>query len=303
MRYNYLLQLIIPLCLFFLLAGLNNKAHAYKKMLGDTTTWKVLYFWSGTFEIICHGDTIINSKNYKILHYDDPDDINPTRLFFLREDSLEKRVWVLPQDSVNEKILYDFSLDIGDSIYLDFHPANEFYFPSGWYYVESITNYNLISSTVNKFTLYQKSNPVYKVYWLEGVGNTYSPIYTLEQKIEPNYPEVLCMFQDSEDIYRHPTWDTCSYFNTSANFDLTKEKMVDIYPNPNSGKFVLKIELQRKTEFQIQLTSNTGQIIYSESVVASFYKKEIDFSGYAKGVYALKVVSDGGVVTKKVIYR
>ncbi|MBL4716419.1 MAG: T9SS type A sorting domain-containing protein, partial [Bacteroidia bacterium] len=78
---------------------------------------------------------------------------------------------------------------------------------------------------------------------------------------------------------------------------------LNIYPNPNLGKFVLEIELQGKAEFQIQLTSINGQIIYSESVDTSFYKKEIDFSGYAKGVYTLKVVSDGGVVYRKIVYQ
>jgi len=76
-----------------------------------------------------------------------------------------------------------------------------------------------------------------------------------------------------------------------------------IYPNPNSGIFVLEIELQAKTNLLIQLTNITGQITYSESVNASSYKKDIDLSGYAKGVYALKVVSDVGVVTRKVVYR
>ena len=78
---------------------------------------------------------------------------------------------------------------------------------------------------------------------------------------------------------------------------------LSIYPNPNSGMFVVEIELQAKTDLQIQLINITGQIIYSESINAYSYKKDIDLSGYAKGIYALKVVSNGGVVCRKVVYR
>jgi len=85
--------------------------------------------------------------------------------------------------------------------------------------------------------------------------------------------------------------------NFKANYE-TK-----IYPNPNSGMFTVEIDLKVKTDLLIQLINITGQIIYTESVNASSYKKDIDLSGYAKGVYALKVVSDGGMVCRKVVYR
>ena len=78
---------------------------------------------------------------------------------------------------------------------------------------------------------------------------------------------------------------------------------VAIYYNPNSEMFVVEVEFEAKTEFLIQLINITGQIIYSESINASSSKRDINLSRYAKGVYALKVVSDGGVVTRKVVYR
>ncbi|PCH66797.1 MAG: hypothetical protein COC01_07270 [Bacteroidetes bacterium] len=81
------------------------------------------------------------------------------------------------------------------------------------------------------------------------------------------------------------------------------EYSVAVFPNPNSGMFAVEIEMQTRAELEIQLTNITGQIIYSESVNTSFYKKDINLSDYAKGIYTLKVVGVGGVVSKKVVYR
>ena len=78
---------------------------------------------------------------------------------------------------------------------------------------------------------------------------------------------------------------------------------ISIYPNPNSGVFALEIEYQAITELQLQLTNITGQVVYSDHVFTSFYKKEIDLRNYAKGIYTLKIVSDYGVVCGKMIYR
>jgi len=103
---------------------------------------------------------------------------------------------------------------------------------------------------------------------------------------------------------------TCTYTHTVCDSTTTAVNDLDasltaimIFPNPNSGMFVVEIEVQAKTEFQIQLINITGQVIYSERVNVSSYKKDIDLSGHAKGVYALKVVSDGGVVTRKIVYE
>jgi hypothetical protein len=68
---------------------------------------------------------------------------------------------------------------------------------------------------------------------------------------------------------------------------------ISIYPNPSSGKFTVEAK-------GILTVHNTlGEKIYSEKLVAD--KTEIDLSGNAKGIYFIRVDSETGSVTKKII--
>ena len=78
-----------------------------------------------------------------------------------------------------------------------------------------------------------------------------------------------------------------------------------IYPNPNSGLFTLEMDFDKNTSLTIDLYNFTGQLIYTEEIgnVSGKYSREINVSNYAKGIYYLQIVSDGGVMTKKVVYQ
>ena len=137
--------------------------------------------------------------------------------------------------------------------------------------------------------------------WDFGDGNIDTVANPIHQYVQPGYYE-LCLTASGD--CGNDTM--CSYImigvDTSTSI-IELSSQVQIYPNPNSGTLTIEAELQPISILQIQLINITGQIIYSESINASFYKKDIDLSGYAKGVYSLKVVSDHGVVCRKVVYR
>lgn len=83
------------------------------------------------------GDTTINNLTYKKVYYSARDSVSAgdppwsntvTNLYdiyagAIREDS-EKRVFVLPPDELNEQLLYDFNLSIGDTIPSNFIDDN-----------------------------------------------------------------------------------------------------------------------------------------------------------------------------------
>lgn len=79
--------------------------------------------------------------------------------------------------------------------------------------------------------------------------------------------------------------------NTISVGELTADKLCRIYPNPTTGKFDIEGESIRKVEIW-----NTAG-----SLVQHCNSSEIDLSGEPNGVYFVKISTDKGFVTKKVM--
>jgi len=79
--------------------------------------------------------------------------------------------------------------------------------------------------------------------------------------------------------------------------------LLNIYPNPNTGKFTLEMNLTEKKDMQLTITNLLGQQVYSEKLnkLKGNYQKKIDLIGYAKGIYILKIISIEGVINKKIV--
>ncbi len=89
------------------------------------------------------------------------------------------------------------------------------------------------------------------------------------------------------------------YAVTGINEIEPAEKNICIYPNPSNGKFTLTSNsiIQSIVIFNI-----SGKLIYSDSAFIQQKQREIDLSGYNKGVYILKIQTRKGIdVTKLLI--
>ena len=102
--------------------------------------------------------------------------------------------------------------------------------------------------------------------------------------------------------------------------ELPKIRYVSIYPNPNTGVFIIEIKNLRGFQnlgglnMEIKLLNTTGQVIYAEKLYpvrsslsngvkeyTDSYRKEIDMKNYPKGIYNLLVISDSGTINNKVV--
>jgi hypothetical protein len=77
-------------------------------------------------------------------------------------------------------------------------------------------------------------------------------------------------------------------------------EFICVYPNPNRGKFTLTSNsiIQSIVIFDIN-----GRLVYSDSGLIQQIQKEIDLSKYYKGVYLIKIHTNEGIVTKKVLIQ
>lgn len=77
----------------------------------------------------------------------------------------------------------------------------------------------------------------------------------------------------------------------------------EIYPNPSSGSFELFYKCESSGNIQINIYDSKGQLVYKElpSQFIDEYRKKIDLSKQAKGVYFIEVLVNRRKLTKQLI--
>ena len=125
-------------------------------------------------------DTIIDSINYKVLESVNIQS-NFCRYGYIREDTSARKVYFRDNILNPEVLLYDFSMQVGDVIYLDFPTSGGIpYYPSDFYTVDSIVNTVLAGGSTNAYYL-SCGTCWHMLEWVEGVGNRGSLAYTFTQ--------------------------------------------------------------------------------------------------------------------------
>lgn len=76
-----------------------------------------------------------------------------------------------------------------------------------------------------------------------------------------------------------------------------------VYPNPAKDNINVKFNIKDQQNITMQLLTSTGSIVYSENAnnFKGYFYKSMDVSSFAKGVYTLRLVSDKGVVNKRIV--
>ncbi len=76
-----------------------------------------------------------------------------------------------------------------------------------------------------------------------------------------------------------------------------------LYPNPTQGVFTINYSAAEKGKLKLSITDSNGGVIYTETIYQfnGEFKKEIDLSNKAKGVYFIEVVTDGKKEVRRVV--
>lgn len=129
-------------------------------------------------------DTIIDAQQTKVYQYDHQWP-SQDRLVYLREDVQLKKVWrYVPGNEFlmpYEELLYDFSLQPGDTVSLNYEDPDHFVLK----YVHHFDTIHLLDGPHRRLVIYrwQEGNSYppsnghhYEFDWIEGVGNIYRPL-------------------------------------------------------------------------------------------------------------------------------
>lgn len=327
MSKHFLLYLI-----FGIISGtaLRAQTSTYHPMLVDSNTWAVYgdiipviqphHSGPSPLSVNMSGyiswikDTVVDSLTYKKF-YSRENEWNGN-WSLLREDTATQQVFIYSAGDTAERIIYDYSLNAGDSIWLNFSYQGMGQLVSGWWFVDSTTIYTIDAGPRKALYLSNPNNPLHWgqprfLQWIESVGCNLSPLYLDEvtdemtSGIEQNMPpgcaqnshgySTTCAWHDTQRIFNSECWeavrqqissfwypngDSCVFNLMGGVMDLVSGVVTaQLLPNPAAATTTLQFMNATALEFEITITNIMGQEV----------QQVAPYSWYAKGEHSVSL--------------
>jgi len=131
---------------------------------------------------------------------------------------------------------------------------------------------------------------------LERIGITYREfIPSLKCRIDQGSP-TLCYYEDDSTIHDATRIKQCKELPTRIN-EISNKNLFTISPNPTNGF----IKISSTEEFHngsIELFSIEGKSLFTKEIKT---ETTLDVSSYAKGIYLLRLITEKGTATKRLV--
>ncbi len=211
----------------------------------------------------------------------------------IREDTLSRKVYyIFSQDDTVERILYDYNLNVGDTI--------QYKLMSGGFLVDSVVSVDstLINGIYHKvFTLKCRNrNRAYS--FVEGIGTTVNPelpIYfggcfeyderlkCFQQYFQPAFtaPYHLCGLE-IYGIYFLDSFYNCQPDGVDYKVELNNQ--AEVVPNPVKNELVISRSVAINS---VSISNIVGQVVFSREY--NMNKVMVNVSYLPAGVYFIKI--------------
>ncbi len=290
--------------LFFLSAGLRGQQ--YYKMLDSTTTWFQEWSWDGggsgdgnLDKYFFEGDTMIEGYQYFRLHHLSQhfsfggaytvyyDIYEPTGNFFLREDTIQKRIYSLEISGTDtiKSLFYDFDLEIGDTL--------QFNSPDPSNIVTGIDSVLINGDYRKRFSIGVDGGWDQYCYLIEGVGSTFGLVAILEPPFEtPQF--LLCFTQQGETtIFEDLTWqDSTEFceFKIPLSVPGNQFQPIILSPNPVNDFIVINNSFNLTGNSTYSIYNLSGILLLSGEITDQ--NTAIDIKDLPNGFYVISLNSD-----------
>jgi len=279
--------------------SLQSFGQGYHKLINDSLYWDVAYkdpsyicndfSELGPWRYFFEGDTIINAMTYSKIRYfpfvnlNTPpapncppfavDTISYLWLSnFLREDTLLRKVFVYDSSCEEESVLFDFSLNQGDSVQC----IDDFYA------IVDTVYFVIMADGVSRKRIEFGGSFVDMCsgYMLEGIGGPGGPIYA------PFYPyfggpRFMCVESwNGPTIYEYPCYDFITGVESTEDF------LPQLTISPNPSKDFVWIECTSGIN-EVWIFDIAGRQMDQQRLSGETYL--LDVSKLAKGLYLLQI--------------
>ncbi|MBK7128410.1 MAG: T9SS type A sorting domain-containing protein [Crocinitomicaceae bacterium] len=209
------------------------------------------------------------------------------------------QIFFVSKDSMNEMLVYDFTVDVGDTllnIYSDWTWFDTLYISD----VSSMSVGGLYRKTIY---LEDKNHNELPDYWIEGIGCSAGLLVapSLNNNLSGIFVRLYCFSSnDSTFNYNYSYTGSGGCQLNYLSDDNFFEEQFYIFPNPTNE--VLYIQIPNLTEsFEITIYSALGDKVYSANAEPNMSKLSVPVIDWKPGIYFVTVKNSMGVYSRKFI--
>lgn len=318
-------KLLFAIMIVFFNIGL--KSQSYHPFPTENAVWHAIginYFNDGKVsqQYILQGDTIIDNETWGKVYFKNTSFETRGTLNYLAAIRENENKQVLAKiHMLAEIILYDFSLEIGDTIWYDHaligivgsdNPLGFYDGPNHVHYKVVVDKDSVLLENGqyrNRITLncFSEKNGNLHQYednqWIEGFGCTmwsglFHPL-VIDRYLNGDEIKFVCFKKNDEVLYLdNPYCDDClcETFTSITAFDDT-DKIFTVFPNPTKG--TVKINASSYRVLSLTILDLAGRVIYRKDENFDFL--EIDISDFESGIYNISVLTDKYLIARKIV--
>ena len=206
----------IIVTIIFVFTTLMTFSQSSYQITDSTKIWNTVWYGAGSWNIVyCggiktnkieHEVTIGNQIYFEVFESVDSNQSNWTDRGFIREDTINKLVY-FHEGFDDEGLIYDFSLDIGDSVIIDNYYVG---FENVLLICDSIDSININGVLKKRLFLYSPGFWDSDI-WIEGIGSKFGLLYSgfNGSMMAGGSADLLCCSKNDTLIYMDSVYNSC----------------------------------------------------------------------------------------------
>jgi hypothetical protein len=279
---------------FSILLSNPAKAHTYHPFPDSNAMWNIDYVFNcigvshDIYSIVISGDTVINSQTYhklstsyvQILSTGSCGDRPAGYKGAIRQDIINKKVFIIPPTLTDEQLLYDFNMKVGDTVkgFIETYGLS----------VETVISIDsiLVGSNYHKRWLI---NSAASIYFIEGIGSTYG-LLEYSPGNSAGFPEfsITCFQKDGQSLYPS-TATNCQLINSVESFEDISNRLT-ISPNPFNLTTLISLN-QSYHNIALTIYDIQGKLIL-QNQYTDCNQIQLNRNQLSNGLYFLKLTLD-----------